>query len=87
VRAQPRAAARLGAENSKSSGQRSAAVVPRGRLLKTAEGLLIIEPTKKSGEGILRTAEALAKDPYWDAIMEQIQRSRRVELRPQGSLE
>jgi hypothetical protein len=49
--------------------------------------LIIIEPTKKSGEGILRTAEALANDPYWDAIMEQIQRSRRVELRPQGSLE
>jgi hypothetical protein len=44
VRAQPRAAARLGAENSKSSGQRSAAVVPRGRLLKTAEGLQIVKP-------------------------------------------
>jgi hypothetical protein len=49
VRAQPRAAARLGAENSKSSGERSAAVVPRGRLLKTAEGLQIVKPRLLSG--------------------------------------
>jgi citrate lyase beta subunit len=49
--------------------------------------LKIIEATKKWGEGILRTSGALADDPYWDAIMEQIQRSRKVERRPQGPLE
>jgi hypothetical protein len=49
--------------------------------------LRIIEPTKRWGEGILRTAGALADDPYWDAIMEQIQRSRKVERRSQGALE
>jgi hypothetical protein len=49
--------------------------------------LRIIEPTKKWGEGILRTAGALADDTYWDPIMEQIQRSRKVERRPQGTRE
>ena len=49
--------------------------------------LKFIEPDKRWGEGILRTAGALADDPYWDAIMEQIQQSRKVERRPQGALE
>jgi hypothetical protein len=31
-----------------------------------------IQPEQKRGDGILRTAGALADDPYWDAIMEQI---------------
>ena len=46
-----------------------------------------IQPEKKWGEGILRTARALADDPYWDAIMEEIHRARKVERRAQGALE
>jgi hypothetical protein len=47
----------------------------------------IVQPTKKWGEGILRTAGALADDPHWDAIMEEIHRARKVERRPQGEFE
>ena len=47
----------------------------------------IIQPSKKWGEGILRTAGALADDPYWDAIMEQIHQSRKVERRSQGVID
>ncbi len=49
--------------------------------------LKFIEPDKKWGEGILRTAGALADDPYWDAIMDEIYQARKVERRPQGALE
>ena len=34
---------------------------------------------QKWGEGILRTAGALASDPYWDAIMDEIYQSREIE--------
>jgi hypothetical protein len=37
----------------------------------------IVQPPRKWGEGILRTAGALADDPEWDAIMEQIQYQRK----------
>ena len=43
----------------------------------------VIPPTRKWGEGILRTAGALADDPYWDAIMEEIHMARKIERRPQ----
>jgi hypothetical protein len=46
-----------------------------------------VQPDKKWGEGILRTAGALADDPYWDTIMEEIHQARKVERRPQGALE
>lgn len=46
-----------------------------------------IEQPRKWGEGILRTAGALADDPYWDAIMEEVHHARKVERRPQGELE
>jgi hypothetical protein len=42
-----------------------------------------IEPARPRGEGILRSAGALADDPYWDGIMAEIQRERKVERRPQ----
>ena len=35
------------------------------------------------GEGILRTAGALADDPYWDDIMEEIYQERKLNRRPQ----
>lgn len=40
-------------------------------------------PTREWGGGILRTAGALADDPHWDAIMDQVQQARKVERRPQ----
>lgn len=47
----------------------------------------ILQPARKWGEGILRTAGALADDPYRDSIMEEIHKARKVERRPQGELE
>ena len=43
----------------------------------------IILPARKWGDGILRTAGALADDPDWDAIMEEVHRARQIERRPQ----
>jgi hypothetical protein len=43
----------------------------------------IVEPARKWGEGTLRTAGALADDPEWDTIMEQIYQDRKLEHRPQ----
>jgi hypothetical protein len=40
-------------------------------------------PAAKWGDGILRTAGALADDPHWDGIMEEIHQARKVERRPQ----
>lgn len=39
------------------------------------------------GAGFLRTEGALADDPEWDAIIEQVHQGRKVERRPQGELE
>lgn len=43
-----------------------------------------VEPARVAGEGILRTAGALADDPYWDGIMAEIQRERKLERRGQA---
>jgi hypothetical protein len=40
----------------------------------------IVLPARKWGEGILRTAGALADDPEWDTIMEKIQRGRKGDM-------
>jgi hypothetical protein len=37
----------------------------------------------KPGDGILRTAGALADDPYWDSIMEEIHHQRKLDRRSQ----
>jgi hypothetical protein len=42
----------------------------------------LLPPAKTWGEGILRTAGALADDPDWDAVMEAIHRERKLERRP-----
>jgi len=43
-----------------------------------------VKPSVKEwGAGILRTAGALANDPYWDAIMDQVHKARKVQRRPQ----
>lgn len=46
-----------------------------------------IRPTRKPGEGFLRTEGALADDTEWDAIMEEVQQSRTLERRPQWEAE
>jgi hypothetical protein len=46
-----------------------------------------VETPRQWGEGILRTAGALADDPDWDSIMEEIHQARQVERSPQGTLE
>jgi hypothetical protein len=44
----------------------------------------IVQPARKWGEGILRTAGALADDPEWDAIMEKIHQERMGACHDQG---
>ena len=41
----------------------------------------IRSPTRTWGEGILRSAGALADDPEWDAIMGEIHQERKLERR------
>ena len=36
---------------------------------------------RERGDGLLRTEGALADDPYWDAIMEEIHRERKNDTR------
>ena len=36
---------------------------------------------RQPGEGLLRTEGALADDPYWDAIMEEIYQERKQDAR------
>ena len=43
----------------------------------------MVEPLRPWGEGILRTAGALADDLYWDGIMAEVQQERKLERRPQ----
>ena len=43
----------------------------------------VVTEGRQPGEGFLRTEGALAEDSEWDAIMEEIQQSRRQERRPQ----
>lgn len=38
-------------------------------------------PGKRPGEGLLRTEGALADDPHWDAIMDEIYRERKNDTR------
>jgi hypothetical protein len=39
---------------------------------------IVLRPVR-AGEGFLRTEGALKDDPHWDAIMEEIQQSRKLE--------
>jgi hypothetical protein len=55
--------------------------VPDGQVVEVQ--VKVLPPARKWGEGILRTAGALADDPYWDAIMEEIHKARKLERRPQ----
>jgi hypothetical protein len=42
----------------------------------------VLPSARQWGEGIRRTAGALADDPHWNAIMEEIHRQRKLERRP-----
>ena len=67
----------------------------RGRTIELAEDLGLTEgqevevsvrtvpatATRKPGEGLLRTEGALADDPHWDAIMEEVYRERKIDTR------
>ncbi|MCL4206177.1 MAG: hypothetical protein KJ000_27145 [Pirellulaceae bacterium] len=69
--------------------------IARGRTIELDEDLGIAEgqpveiqvnvpqPAQPWGAGILRTAGALADDPHWDGIMDEIHKARRLERRPQ----
>jgi hypothetical protein len=66
----------------------------RGKTIELAEDLGLAEgqevevrvsvrpQARKWGDGILRTAGALADDPYWDGIMEELYQSRKIDRRP-----
>lgn len=43
----------------------------------------VVTTEKSWGEGILRSAGAMADDPHFDGIMEEIHRARKQERRPQ----
>ncbi len=45
--------------------------------------IAIVEPTRKWGDGIRRTAGVLADDTEWDAIMQEIHEARKFERQPQ----
>jgi hypothetical protein len=39
---------------------------------------------RQPGEGFLRTEGALADDPHWDSIMEEVRQARKIERRRQA---
>jgi hypothetical protein len=43
----------------------------------------VVTSQRTWGEGILRSAGALADDPQWDDVMEEIAQARKLERRPQ----
>ena len=45
---------------------------------------VIPKVARTPGEGFLRTEGALADDPEWDSIMEEIHQARKRERRPQS---
>ncbi|MHB8898623.1 MAG: hypothetical protein ACYC6Y_07740 [Thermoguttaceae bacterium] len=45
---------------------------------------LLPATTRRPGEGLLRTEGALADDPEWDSIMDEIYQARKLERRPQS---
>ena len=44
---------------------------------------VVLSSSREPGEGFLRTEGALADDTEWDAIMEEIHRTRKLERRPE----
>ncbi len=42
----------------------------------------VLQETRPWGEGLKRCAGALADDPEWDAIMDEVHQARKLERRP-----
>lgn len=42
---------------------------------------VVSKKSRKPGDGLLRTEGALANDPYWDAIMDEIYQERKSDAR------
>jgi hypothetical protein len=77
------------------SGQLARGVI-HGKTIELAEDLglaegqeveitikLVSKSGREPGEGFLRTEGALANDPYWDGILEEICQARKRPRRPQ----
>jgi len=54
--------------------------VPDGQAVEV-QVRVVPETTGKTGDGFLRTEGALADDPEWDSIMEEIYQARKLERR------
>jgi hypothetical protein len=75
--------------------ERTVRGVVRGKTIELAEALgladgqeveitlrtIPAQAVRQPGEGLLRTEGALADDPYWDGIMEEVYRERKQDTR------
>ncbi|HYV35925.1 MAG TPA: hypothetical protein VE988_09495 [Gemmataceae bacterium] len=52
-----------------------------GQEVEVSVRTLPIGPARKKGDGLLSTEGALADDPHWDAIMEEIYQERKKDSR------
>lgn len=52
-----------------------------GQEVELSVRIVAAAPVYKSGDGLLRTEGALADDPHWDAIMDEIHRERQDDAR------
>jgi hypothetical protein len=50
-----------------------------GQLVEIVVRVVPTSTPRKPGEGLLRTEGALADDPYWDEIMEEVHQARKTE--------
>ena len=55
--------------------------IPQGQEIEITVRIVSSIQTRQTGEGFLRTEGALADDPYWDAIMDEIQQERKNDTR------
>jgi hypothetical protein len=55
--------------------------LPDGQDVEITVRAILPSATRQPGEGFLRTEGALAEDPYWDAIMEEIHEERKKDTR------
>jgi len=55
--------------------------IPEGQEVEITVRIVSSIKTRRTGEGLLRTEGALADDPYWDAIMEEIHQERKSDSR------
>ena len=55
--------------------------VPEGQEVEITVRVVSSVKTTRTGEGLLLTEGALADDPYWDAIMEEVRQERKSDSR------